>query len=67
MSAAWGIIALIALIIGIVFAVKGIKVGKKNGNNSAVTQGRVGLVFNSIFLAVTLLGILAALLINVKN
>lgn len=63
----WSTIVLIALIIGIVFGVKGIKAGKQNGNNSAVTQGRVGLVLNSIMLAVSLLGILAAIFVNVKN
>lgn len=67
MIVVWGTIALIALIIGIVFGVKGIKAGKKNGNKSAVTQGRVGLVLNSIILAVSLLGIFATLLVNVKN
>ena len=37
MIVVWGTIVLLALIIGIVFGVKGIKAGKKYGNKSAVT------------------------------
>ncbi len=67
MMVIWGTISLIALIVGIVYGIKGMKAGKKNGNKSAVTQGRVGLVLNSIILAIFILGSLAAFLVNIKN
>jgi hypothetical protein len=63
----WGTISLIALIVGVVYGVKGIKSGKKNGNKSAVTQGRVGLILNSIILVVFILGSLVAILVALKS
>jgi hypothetical protein len=63
----WGTISLIALIVGVVYGVKGIKSGEKNGNKSAVTQGRVGLVLNSIILAVFILGGVVAILVTLKK
>jgi len=67
MIVCWGTISLFALIAGIVFGIKGIKAGKQNNNKSAVTQGRVGVVLNSIILAMFLFGTLTAILVNIKN
>ena len=60
----WGTAALILLIAGIVFGIKGMKGGKRDNIKAAVTQGRIGTGLNSIILLFFILGAIVPLVLR---
>jgi hypothetical protein len=63
-SFSWGIIILILLIIGVTVGIKGMKGGKRDNIKSAVIQGCIGTVLNSIMLLFFILGVIVPIIMR---